>query len=131
MAAVTTAAVIAILVIPPVRADTFPHATPERAVPAFWINVILNVLVAAEAFDASRLRSGSPARRRVWTGLSGLVALLLGLALMDAATALAAHGPAMRGAVVALWVCVCLDLAGGVLMVVSAFSLRTGSPGQT
>lgn len=130
VATFATAAVLAVSVIPPVRADTFPHATPQRAVPAFWVNVILNILVAAEAFGSSRLRSGRATPRRVWAGVSGLVALLLGLALMDAATALAAHGPAMRGAVVALWVCVCLDLAGGVLMIVSAFMQRTGSPAQ-
>jgi hypothetical protein len=125
-----TAAVLAMAVIPPVRADTFPHATPERAVPAFWLNVILNILVAAAAFDSSRFRSGRAARPRIWGGLAGLVALLLAVALMDAAAALAAHGPAMRGAVVALWLCVCLDLSGGVFMIVSAFMQRAGSPGQ-
>lgn len=125
VATFATAAVLATSVIPPVRTDPFPNATPQRAVPAFWVNVILNVLLAAEAYGLSRVRSGTVTRRRAWAGVSGLVALLLGLALMDAATALAGHGPAMRAAVVALWVCVCLDLAGGLLMIVAASMQRT------
>jgi hypothetical protein len=52
------------------------------------------------------------------------VALLLGLLLIDAATALSGHGPGMHGAGVALWVCVCLDLVGGASMVISAFARR-------
>jgi len=130
MATLATAAVLAMSVIPPVRADAFPGAAPERAVPAFWVNAILNVLVAARALSASRLGDGAPTRRRVWTGVAGVIALLLGLALIDAAVAFRAHGPAMQGAVVALWVCVCLDLAGGVSMLVSTFLQRVRSTGR-
>jgi len=120
-----SAAVVAFGVIPPVRADTYPLATPDRAVPAFWANALLNVLVAATAFVSSRAGSTRPAPRRILPGVAGIVGLLLGLVLIDAATALSGHGPGMRGAVVALWVCVCLDLVGGAAMVVSAF-LRRG-----
>ena len=34
------AGVIAFGVIAPVRVDTYPAATPDRAVPAFWANVV-------------------------------------------------------------------------------------------
>jgi hypothetical protein len=114
-----SAAVVAFGVIPLVRADTYPQATPDRAVPAFWANVLLSVLVAAAAFASSRA-----AVRRILPGVAGIVAVLLGLVLIDAATAFSGHGPGMRGAVVALWVCVCLDLAGGALMGIAAFVRR-------
>jgi len=130
LATFATAAILATSVIPPVLADTYPHATPERSVPAFWVNVILNILLAAEAFSFSRVRTGNAGRRRVWVGVSGVVALLLGLALTDAATALATHGSAMRGAVVALWACVCLNTAAGVSMIAASFMQRTSSPAQ-
>ena len=130
VATLATAAILATSVIPSVRADTFPGAMPERAVPAFWVNVILNLLVAAQAFGSSRRRAGGPTRRRGWTAAAGVVAALLGLALIDAAIAFAEHGPTMQGVIVALWVSVCLDLAAGVAMIVSAFVRRTTSLGQ-
>lgn len=116
-----SAAVVAFDVIPPVRTDTFPLATPDRAVPAFWGNVLLALLVAAAALASSRVGSTRATLRRVLSGVLGLLALLLGLLLIDAATAFSGHGPAMHRAVLALWVCVCFDLAGGVSMVGSAF----------
>jgi hypothetical protein len=119
-----SAAIVAFGVIPPVRSDTFPLATPDRAVPAFWGNVLLSVLAAATALASSRAGSTRATLRRVLPGVAGLVALLLGLLLIDAATAFSGHGPEMHGAVVALWVCVCLDLAGGASMVVSALVRR-------
>jgi len=116
----TSAGIVAFVVIPLVRADTFPGATPDRAVPAFWGNVVLVLLVAAAAVIASRLGLERATLRRVLAGVPGLVALGLGLALIDAATAFSGHGPAMHRAVVALWVCVCIDVAAGIGLVGSA-----------
>lgn len=122
--ALASAAVIAVGVIPRVRADTFPGATPDRAIPAFWVNVLLTVLAAAAALASARLGSNRATLRRVLPGAAGVVAMLLGLALMDAAAAYSGHGPGMYTASAALWVCACLDLAGGASMVVSAFLRR-------
>ncbi len=113
-----TAAVIALAIRPAVRTDTFPGATPNRAVPAFWVNVVLNSGLAVAAVAVFR------ARYRVLLSLVGLITLLLAVALVDAATAYPAHGPSMHGVVVALWVCVCFDMVGGVSMVVSAVMSR-------
>jgi len=44
---VIVALVVALGVIPPVQADTSPGAAPERAVPAFWVNIGLQLLAAA------------------------------------------------------------------------------------
>ena len=113
-----SAASVAVSVIPAVRADTFPHATPERAVPAFWVAIVLDVLVAGTALASGRFGY------RVLAGIMGIVALLLGLALVDAATAYPAHGPAMHAVVVVLWLCVGFDLAGGLSMIASAVTPR-------
>jgi len=117
-----SAAIVTFGVIPLVRADTFPGAAPDRAVPAFWANVLLVLLVAAAAVTSSRLGSNRATLRRVLAGVTGFLALVLGLLLIDAAAAFSGHGPGMHGAVVALWVCVCLDVAGGIAMVGSAFA---------
>jgi len=115
-----SAAFVAFGVIPLVRADTTPGAMPERAVPAFWGNVLLVLLAAAAAVASARLGLNHATMRRVLAGVAGFLALILGLALIDAATAFSGHGPAMRGAVVALWGCVCLDIGAGIAMIVSA-----------
>ncbi|TFG50841.1 MAG: hypothetical protein E4H37_08735 [Gemmatimonadales bacterium] len=117
-----SAAIVAFGVIPLVRVDTFPGAAPDQAVPAFWGNVLLLLLVAAAAVTSSRLGSNRATLRRALAGVPGLLALVLGLLLIDAATAFSGHGPGMHGAVVALWVCVCLDVAAGIGMVGSAFA---------
>ncbi len=119
-----SAAVIALGVIGPVAADTSPHATPERAVPAFWVNVFLGLLVAAGAFASSRYGSRRPRSRRIMSALPGFVAILLGLALLDAATAYSAHGPLMHGVVVALWACVAIDIVAGAMIAVAALVPR-------
>ena len=108
-----TAGVIALAVIPAVRADTFPGATPHRAIPAFWAIVALNVVMVAAAVAAFR------ARYRVILSLLGVMTLLLGLVLIDAAAAYSGHGQPVGG-VVALWGCVCFDAVGGAAVFTSA-----------
>lgn len=41
------AIVVALRVIPAVQSDLSPEARPERAVPAFWINVGFGILLSA------------------------------------------------------------------------------------
>ena len=113
-----SAVCLAVGVIPPVRGDTFSHATPERAVPAFWVAVAVDVVLAGAAVASSRFGY------RVLLAVGGMVALLAGLALIDAATAYPAHGPAMHGVVVVLWVCVGFDVVGGVSMLGAALTPR-------
>jgi len=113
-----SAASLAFGVIPPVGADTSPLAIPERAVRALWVVVVLDVLVAGAAVASGRVGY------RVPLGVVGIVALLLGLVLIDAATALLAHGPGTHGAVVVLWLCVGFGLGGGLSMVASAVTPR-------
>ena len=114
-----TAGVVMLIVVPQVRADTFRLAAPERAASAFRLNALLNALAAAAAL----LSIAVPARvRRLLPALGGVVGLLLGLLLVDAATALAHHGPALRGVVLAVWTCVGCDLLGGAALVVASLA---------
>ena len=98
---------------------------------AFWGTALFGFLVAAAATAASRFGVSHDAPRRVLLGLAGVVAVLLGVLLMDAAGSFSGHGPGMHGAVRALWVCVGLYLAGGLLIGVPAFVARRGTPQQT
>jgi hypothetical protein len=122
--ALISAGVIAFGVIPMVRSDSFVGGTPRAAVPAFWLNVLFTVIVAAAAF-APRRASATGSARRFLLIVAGVVALLLGLVLVDAATAYPAHGAQMRGAVVQLWVCVGLDCITGIALIVTGLTRPT------
>jgi uncharacterized membrane protein len=118
---VTVALVLALGVIPPVKAEVLRGATPEKAVFAFWINIGLNLLSAVIlAFIAIR------SKVRSWISTSvvvivGLIVLLLGFALTDAASAYQKHGPLMQSASILLFICAAADFLFAALVVITAF----------
>ena len=88
---------------------------------AFWINIGLNLLSAFFLFFIS-LRS----KRRNWKSTSaliitGLLVLILGLALADAASAYQKHGPSMQTASILLFICAAVDFLSGVTVITTAF----------
>ena len=108
-------------VIPPVQAATFPGVTPERAVPAFWVNIGLNFAAAAILVCIAIWSKG-----RSWISTSvlvviGLVALFLGIALTDAFFAFKEAGPSMQTVSMLLLFCAAADFLAGVLVVITAF----------
>ena len=110
-------------VIQPVQAATFPGATPERAVPAFWVNIGLNFAAAAILVCIAIWSKG-----RSWISISvlvviGLVTMFLGIALTDAAFAFQAAGPSMQTVSILLFFCAAADFVAGVLVIITAFLL--------
>jgi hypothetical protein len=112
-------AAIAVLfgVIPPLTADIARMA--PRAIPAFAVNAILNVLIGVVWLAPVSHRSAGAGKALVV--MVGFVAMLLGCALLDAASALAAHGPARPVVVLACLAGAAGDLGAGVLALVAAF----------
>jgi hypothetical protein len=108
---VLAALVIILGVIPPVKTDTFPLATPERAVGAFMVSAALYLLFAA-ALVIIGLRAAGRTRRLTF-GLWSLALLTFSFAfaLNDAAFAFRGHGPALHVAVILLHCC-----TGGLLV---------------
>jgi hypothetical protein len=118
---VAVAIVVALGVIPPVQLATFPGATPERAVPAFWVTVGLNFITAATLVCIAIWSKG-----RSWISTSvlviiGLVALFLGIALTDAFFAFQEAGPSMQTVSMLLFFCAAADFLAGALVVTTAF----------
>ena len=118
---VTIALVVALGIIPPVKADTYPGVNHEIAAAAFWGNIGLNLLSAFSLFFIA-IRS----KERNWKSTSvlvivGIIALLLGLALADAASAYQKHGPSMESASILLFICAAADFLAGVTVITSAF----------
>jgi hypothetical protein len=102
---VAVALVVAAGVVPLTKANTFPQATPENAVPVFWGIVVLNLLVAASlAFIAVRAGDGrrlSP----IVLGFLAFLAFVPACLLAVAGFASLGHGPSMRIASILLLLC--------------------------
>jgi len=113
------AIVVATVVIPSVKADISPRATPAEAAAAFWVNTIVDCVVASILLlIAVRVRFRSPALTTCLLIL-GVVILLFGFALYDAARAFK-HLPTTSALLVA---CSVATLLTAVLACVSAFLL--------
>ena len=110
---------VALIVIPAVESDVSPNAVPGRAAAAFWVNVGLNFLFAVASASAAiwSKRQGS-----IWVIILvvvGIGALLLGLALVDAAMAFRSHESIGQGIPVLLFICAATDIAAGVVLFVA------------
>jgi hypothetical protein len=113
---------VASYVIPRVRMDTHPNASPDEAATAFWVSLLADLLVAAALYGAAVTAEPARVSRRVLTATAGLMAMILGLALLDAGLALSHHGSEMKGVAAALWVCAAVEFAVGL----TAFLLARG-----
>ncbi len=115
---------IVALVIPPVLADTFPQAMPERAAKAFAVPVGLDIIFAVIVFfTARRLSDTSPGRGWILASV-GVVASLVNLVLLDAAEALWGHGPHMATVAVLLFIFAVIGSLAGILLIVIAVLRR-------
>ena len=116
---VAVALVVAVGVIPLVRVATSPDITPESAVPAFWVNVGLQLLAALVLMLIAVL---SKRRSPISTSAliaTGIVVLFLAFALSDAALAFREAG--MQAVVTLLFLCVAADALAGGLTIATAF----------
>ena len=113
--------VVALRVIPAVKSDLSPNAVPERAVPAFWVNVGLSILLSASCGAIANWSKGRARFSTTILVLLGIVAFLLGLALVDAAVAFGSHEMVARGTSAFLFVCAAFDFLAGALVLQVTF----------
>jgi hypothetical protein len=112
----------AVGVIPLVKAAPHPLASP-KAVPAFWANVILQVLVAAILVLIAVRTTGRSRLLTVALGFLAFVTIALGFVLTNAASAYWGDSPGLHRASIVLYVCAAADLVAAVLIVTIAFLL--------
>ena len=118
---VLVAILLALSVIPAVKSDNSPGANPDRAVPAFWVNfglILFAAIACAVIVIVSKERSRASTTSLV---VVGLVVLMLGLALVDAASAYRSHGPSMQSISTLLFICAAVDILVGITLGVVAF----------
>lgn len=116
------AIIIVTLVIPPVRADIFPKATPETATTAFWVCSLFFLFFAGAVFlIARRITEGGMTGSLV---AIGVLALILSSMLWDAAAAFQSHGPALGTADTLIFTCAALGSLASILLIATVFPLR-------
>jgi O-antigen/teichoic acid export membrane protein len=113
--------VVALGVIPPVKADAYPGVKHDKVVAAFWINICLNLLSAFFLFFIA-----FKSKERNWKSTSvlfivGFLVLILGLALADAASAYQNHGTSMQVASILLFICAVVEFLSGGAVIAAAF----------
>jgi len=113
--------ILVVLVIPLVLRDTFPGANPKVSSVAFAVSALLHALLGIWAFRSSCVA------KTISIGV-GIFALLLGLVLLDAGFAFAAH-PDMLIATVAIFLCILSDAVASALIFTLAF-IRSRAPVQ-
>ena len=119
--AIIVALLLILGVIPAVRTEVTTGGTPQRALQAFWANVVLNLLSAGILVVIARRSKG---RSRITTSVHivvGLLVMLLGFALADAGSAYQSHGPNMQAASVILLICAAADILAGATAFALAF----------
>jgi hypothetical protein len=118
---VVVALVLVLVVIPPVRIEASTGATTERAVQAFWGNVVLHALFSLTITLMAFRSEGRTALTTTLHVVLGAFVVFLGLALADAGSAYGSHGPSMQSASSLLVVCAVADLVTGALVVATPF----------
>jgi hypothetical protein len=118
-------------VVPLAKADTFPYATPQRAVPVFWLIAALNLL-AATLLGFTAIRATD--RSRLSTSVFGILAFLvflLACGLTGPAYGYREHGPAMQTTSILLIFCSAAEFLAAVLLSTTAFLLPELSERRT
>lgn len=105
------------VVIPYVFLDTYPGATPDRAVPAISITAIVHLLIAAALLWTLRVDKRGRRINKELLVASGIIPIVLGLIIIDGAFAYLEH-PGMLVASISMFVCVGFDVIGGSLALI-------------
>ena len=116
------AAVLVLVVIPPVWMDTHPGAAPRGSAIAFAVSALLHVLLGIWLRAVVRRGYGVPSKAQLWS--LGLLAWLFGLVLMDGAFAFAGRAGAefgMLAVTVATFASVAGDFLAGLLAIARTF----------
>ena len=112
---------LAFVVIPAVKTDSYPVARLEVAVPAFWANAGVSFLLSVVCVNIAFFSRGRSKTTTASLVTCGAVILLLGLLLIDAGSAFRSHGSAMQSASTTIFACAALLCFSGLLVGVTAF----------
>jgi hypothetical protein len=107
-------------IIPQVKADTSPSATPERAVPAFWVIALIQLLIVAALIYSIMFSHRDGHFENGFLVTTGVILIISSLILIDAASAALGH-PDLHVAAIFLFICIGFDFTAGVLSLIARY----------
>ena len=113
------AAILAIVVIPHVIMDKSPSATPEQAVPAISVIVIVHLLIIVALIWTIKV-SKRGGQKKALLVIAGLVLIVLSLLILDGAFAYI-DLPGMHGTGISMLICVGCDFVAGLLALIARY----------
>jgi tryptophan-rich sensory protein len=121
--------ILAFMVIPTVKMDSSPQATPEIAVPFIWIVIIIHLfIVAGLVWTILVNQRGGRIKKGLLIAL-GVVLLLLSLVVLDGATAYLDHpDPIMHRVAISMFICIACNVAASVMAFSTAWYSRRLQP---
>jgi hypothetical protein len=115
--------ILAFIVIPSVRMDTSPQATPEDAVLGILVVIIIHLLIVA-ALVWTILQRGGRIKKGPLVAL-GVLLLLLSLMVLDGASAYLDHpDPIMHKVPISMFICTGCNFIASVLAFLTAWYSR-------
>jgi peptidoglycan/LPS O-acetylase OafA/YrhL len=115
------AAILAIVVIPYVISDKSPSATPENAVPAISVIVIVHLLIVVALIWIIKVnkRSGEVKNKELLV-IAGVALIVLSLLMLDGAFAYI-DNPNMIVTGISMFICVGCDFIAGLLTLIARY----------
>lgn len=121
--------ILTFMVIPSVRMDSSPQATPERAVPAIWVSIIIHLLIVAALIWIILVNQRGGRIKKGLLVTLGVVLLLLSLMVLDGASAYLDHpDPIMHGVAISMFICIGCNVIASVLAFFTAWNSRRIQP---
>ncbi len=112
--------IIIFYIIPQVKTDTSPTATPDKAVPAFWVITLIQVLIVAALIYSIMFSHKVGHFENGFLVTAGVILIISSLILIDAASAALGH-PDLHVAAIFLFICIGFDFTAGVLSFIARY----------
>lgn len=119
--------IIALFVIPNIKADNSPTLTPESATKAFWVNILLQLLSVAALLYTLIFSHKKGHFINGFLIAAGVILILLSLVLIDAATAYLSY-PELHSTAISLFICIGFDFIAGMLSFIARYFIRRLKP---
>jgi uncharacterized membrane protein len=104
-------------VIPHVIKDKTPEASPENAVPAFWVLAAIHLIILAVLIGKIRVSHRGGQLRKTGLIIPGVILILMSMLLIDAAGAYLEHQPDMFIVAIILFISAFCDMITGVITI--------------
>lgn len=128
---IAVALILVFMVIPSVRMDTSPQATPERAVHGIWVVIIVHLLIVAALIWTFMVNKRGGRINKELLVAAGVIPILLSLLILDGASAYLNHpDPGMHKVAISMFICVGCDFIAGVLALTARYLRRHQPPSK-